>query len=330
MLNFKEFIMENYVKLSADQLLKYGPDAPRVESFVQKIINGIPFELHKGGTIIIKKDHDLINSFKKAVAESNKALLKAMQFPATDGKNYVLTDLAKSGEFGGKGKGSGTVAEDAELARLKQKLQNILNDELVPYVFIKLGQRMEKVAAVESTPGTPKSDFHMLDDEGKEVFWLSHKKGTKANDFQQYGGMIEVQADPDVTQFAKDVSARLGNIKKLPPKTAYRRKVASASVRMKSLFGKDFKRSKADSRQNIDVLFQGAINFQRQGKKDNIPIYTISSNHTILHAQEATGDYEPYYYVRPEQAKTQFGITGARFFIVAKLTATKNRNCVEI
>jgi hypothetical protein len=30
--------------------------------------------------------------------------------------------------------------------------------------------------------------------------------------------------------------------------------------------------------------------------------------------------------VRPEQAKNQFGIPGARFFIVAKGTALKNRN----
>jgi len=331
MLTFKGYLSEMaYKKLLAGELLKPGREG-RGETLITKIEDGDPFLLLTGKTVKFKKDNDLLKAIRKALEDRDNTTLNNLEFKGEDGKTYKLNQIAKSPEFGGKGKGSGTRAEDAALSAFKKELQKVFDTETVPFIYLQIGNRTEKVASIESTPGTPKSDFHMMDETGKEVFWISHKKGSRANDFQQYGGMPELQKENsrDMMNFVADVNKELQNLgspNKFPMKTAFARPVKDKNIQLKTLYGKEFKSGKASSRQNIDVLYQGPMKLKKKGMKDNIPVYTIISNHTELHGTVPRGDYEPWYYVRPEQAKKQFGIPGARFFIVSKLTATKNRN----
>ena len=327
MMKFKQFLAEfSFKRLLPGELMKPGRES-RAETVIRKINDGDPFLLFGGGTVIIKKD-GTINDYLAAKNAGDKTAMGKIEFTATNGKKYKLRDFAKSPEFGGKGAGSGTRAEDEALADLKSKFQKILEKETVPFIYIKIGRKTEKVSAIYSTPGTPKADFHFVDEEGNEVFWVSHKKGRKANDFQQYGGMAELTftRSKDMSNFVDDVKKEMGDLKKFPMKTAYARKVKDQNIIMMTMYGKDFKKGSADSRQNIDVLFQGPMNFKKSGNKNGIPVYTMSSNHTVLHGQRPTGDYEAYYYVRPAQDRTQMGVPGARFLIVGKLTAIKNRN----
>ena len=332
MLSFKRFLMESFVPLSAEQLLKPGREG-RATTLIKKIQDGDPFLLYKDNakTVTLQKGQSL-NDYKKALDDGDKKTMNAIAFKGSDGKDYSLKDLAKSPEFGGKGSGSGTKGEDAALADLKKKFNAILEKETVPFIYIKIGKKTEKVIDIVTTPGVPKSDFHMLSPDNKEVFWISHKLGSKANHFQQYGGMPELKFtnSKDMLKFVDDVKKELknltgGSLPILPPKTAFARKVVDKKIINMTLFGKQYNKT-PDSKQNIDVLFQGPMNFKRLSSKNGIPVYTITSNHTEYHGGVPKMDYEPYYYVRPEQAKNQFGIKAARFFIVAKLTAVKNRN----
>lgn len=329
MLRFATYLEEKYKTLTAGELLKPGREG-RAVIVVKKIEDGSPFLLSNEKTAIIDRTKFDSKAFEKAIEDADNGTLNKFEFIGTDGTSYKLKDFAKSPEFGGKGSGSGTRAEDAALSDLQGKLQKILETEAVPFIYVKIGKKTEKVASIESTPGTPKSDFHMMDESGNQVFWISHKKGSKANHFQQYGGMVEIQNEAEVKKFAADVQAVLEDPKKFPMKTAYYRPVTAPMVIMKTMYGKDFKRGKADSIQNIDVLFQGPMSFIHTGVQNGVPVYKVTSNHTVLHGETPKGDYEAYYYVRPEQAKNQFGIKGARFFIVSKLTATKNGNASVI
>ena len=330
MLRVKNYLMEKdmYKHLTAGELLKPGREG-RGTTIIDKINGNEEFLLKGGGTVRIKKDSEITKNFRAALDAADAAALNKFEFPGQDGKTYKLNNFLKSPEFGGKGSGSGTRAEDAALSAFKKELYNVLNKENVPFIYIKIGKRIEKVSEIESTPGTPKADFHMKDPTGKEVFWLSHKKGRKANDFQQYGGMVEIQNETEVKQFVKDLKAQLqkdhGDANRFPMKTGYYRPVKARSVIMKTMYGKDYRSGKASGRQNIDVLYQGPMTLKKI-KDGDTPTYEIRSNHTVLHGQSPRADYEAYYYVRPEQAKNQFGIKGGRFFIVSKLTATKNRN----
>ena len=330
MLKFRQFILEQamYKHLTAGELLKPGREG-RGQTIIDKNNGNEEFLLKGGGTVRLKKDAAVVRDFKKVLDSANAAELNKFEFTGQDGKTYKLNNFLKSPEFGGKGSGSGTRAEDAALTAFKKELYDVLNKENVPFIYLKIGKRIEKVSEIESTPGTPKSDFHMKDPTGKEVFWISHKKGRKANDFQQYGGMVEIQNEAEVKQFVKDLKAILqkehGDPNKFPMKTGYYRPVKSKSVMMKTLFGKDYRAGKASGRQNIDVLYQGPMNLKKI-KDGDTPTYEIRSNHTMFHSGIPRGDYQAYYYVRPEQAKNQFGVKGGRFFIVSKMTATKNRN----
>ena len=108
MLSFKRFLMEGYVPLSADQLLKPGREG-RATTLIKKIQDGDPFLLYKDNakTVVLKKG-DSLNMYKKALDAGDKKTMNAIGFPASDGNEYTLKDLAKSPEFGGKGSGSGT------------------------------------------------------------------------------------------------------------------------------------------------------------------------------------------------------------------------------
>lgn len=312
-----------YRPLTPAELLKPGREG-RIDTFFEKIKAGEEFLLTNGKLVKLKKDPDLETLAMSAYnARDNKAL-GAIKFTSTTGTMYRFADFAKSAEFGGKGGGSGTVAEDAALADIKKKLAALLLEEKAPYIKVKIGNEVVKMADIISTPGTPKSDFHVVDEKGNEVAWISHKKGRKANDFQQYGGMTEINDEAEVRKFADDVKKILGG-KRLPMKTAFARPVKSKSVALKSLYGKDYKAGGASSRQNINVLYQGPMSFTKAGGS-----YKITSNHTVVHGEIPDGDYECYYYCRPAQDRTQFGVPGARFFIVAKLTAIKNRNTLII
>lgn len=316
---------ENYKKLTPSEILKPGREN-RGPTVLEKIKNGDPFLLYKGGTVIIKPEKHVIELIQIGLDKKSNDILGAVTMTGMDNKRYKLSDFAKSAEFGGLGAGSGTRAEDAALSDIKKKLQAILEKENTPFIYVKFGNQVNRVTSIESTPGTPKSDFHMMDETGKMVYWISHKKGTRAYDFQQYGGMTELAPHPDIDDFVKAVKAKLDNPKKFPMKVGFYRPVKSRDIMLKTLFGKGYKPGLPDSVQNINVLFQGVMDFSRTGERDGIGIYTMKAHHELLHGKTPTGDYECYYYVRPEQAKTQFGIVGARFFIVAKSTAVRNKN----
>lgn len=320
--------MAEYKKLTPSELLKPGREG-RGDKLIEKLVNEDDFVLLTGKSIKFKKDMEVISQITIGLKDRNNALLNNIRLKAKiGGKTYKISDLAKTPEFGGKGAGSGTRAESEALTDINAKLDKLLAELKKPYINVDINGKVVKCAGFVKTDGTPKSDFHIIDPAGNELAWISHKKGTKAKDFQQYGGMIELSGAKELEKFVEDVKEilkKIGSENALPMKTAFTRKVNDKSVRMKTLFGKDYKVSGPDSRQNIDVLYQGVLDFKKSGKN-----YIITSSHTVFHGEEPTDDYEPYYYIRPEQAKTQFGVKGGRFFIVAKLTALSNKNAKEI
>jgi len=338
MLRFRQYLMEKgmlfKVKLTAGELLKPGREG-RGDTLIAKLQDNDPFILSNGQQVTIRSNDEQIKAIRRYLDNRDRKSLNDLKFAGTDGGNYKLSDFAKTAEFGGKPSGYSVRGEDEALTAFRKELQKAFDEDTVPYIFIQIGRKIEKVANIESTPGTPKSDFHMEDENGNEVFWLSHKVGRRANDFQQYGGMPELKGEnsKDMESFVDAVKEELKTLgaTRFPMKTAFARKVKDQNIKLKTLFGKEYKAGEGGtSRQNIDVLYQGPMKLKKLRYKGKIPVYTITSNHTILHGKVGTGDYEPYYYVRPEQAKNQFGIGGARFFIVAKTTALKNRNTKEI
>ena len=132
MQGFKNFISEGieWEVLVHSKLVK---TPTRGETFLKKISNG---EAHtvKGGQFIINKSE--LSKFEQLMQNKKLPRLGRKQAVNVSGKlngsNKTIIyphDFYKTTEYGGKGKGSGTKAEDANLAKFQDQLYKILDSK---------------------------------------------------------------------------------------------------------------------------------------------------------------------------------------------------------
>lgn len=206
-------------------------------------------------------------------------------------------EFFKTPEFGGKGAGSGTAAEDRYLKMFRQEIQNVLQKEKKPYINIKIAGRIVRCADCISTPKgltrrDPKADFIIVDENGKYVAFLSHKAGTKPQDFQQYGGLSDpaFAMDADVKKFVKDVADAYPD--GLASGTSLMRKVKSKEVILMSIYGIEYGGN--PSIQNVDEFHQGEMKLRKTGQN-----YEIISTHKGVNGEMVnSAGYEPIYFAR--------------------------------
>lgn len=309
-----------YKALGAVDLLKVGSGREkRAINLVSKIQKGEEFQLMNGRTIKLINDPALVEHFRSSIASRNTRALNSIEFVGSDRRHYKLKDLAKTPEFGGKGAGSGTAKEDHALTSIRDQIQTAMANDSVNAIAIKIGNKTALVADARTTPGTPKSDFEFVGPDGKTAFWISHKAGTKAKDFQQYGGLLELDRAgtkyPEVRQFIEDVRKHVPS-GGLATGQKYHRPLKDTRLTMFSLYGKNYSAGKASGVDDIDVLLQGDLTLVKSGKT-----YTIRCAHTTLRGQMPTGDYAAHLYVRVASDRTQYGVGKARFMISTKATS---------
>ena len=295
MLSFKQFLNELYVDLKHSDLTKRG--GARTQVFVQKVKDGEPF-LTKKGAVVLDRGH--LDDIEKGMEKRGYR----DTFAGTDTKtkrpvrvNYSK-EFLKTPEFGGKGAGAGTAAEDAYLKNFTKVLEKVFATENQPIISLQINGRTVECAGIISTPQkgrrAPKSDFSIVSATGEEVAWLSHKAGTKPSQFQQYGGLSDsaFSENPEVKQFVMD-------LKKLYPNglergnSAYRPCTDIAIINM-SVYGTAY--GGVPAAENVDEFHQGTLKLKKLAGNAT---YEITSSHkgsngSILNS----GGYEPIYYAR--------------------------------
>ena len=278
----------------------------RLQVLIKKIETGQPFTLRGEETpsVKIKRDPELLDNLKKSIIPDS--------FPLEDGRTVRLSGLEKTGEFGGKGAGFSTRDEDAALGQINEMLEKMKqgNDE----VKLVIGDKTVNVAKFVSTPGTPKSDFHAVDASGNEVAWLSHKKGSKAKDFGQWGGMSDremkvvyanmPEAKEEILKFAKDVIDKYPD-GAIPRATTLARKISNGKLRGISIYGNGFGGKRGP--QNVDLVLQGEPVF-----KGNRLVATGSAH---SNGERLDGEFEPVLMAMYKGDRDNFGDKGARFSI---------------
>ena len=279
-----------YAKLKHNDLTKRG--GYRIQTFLDKIRDGETFLTTKGLVKINKSQYSEIAA--QMPASGYSADLKAK-----NDKNAVITvkypaEFFKTPEFGGKGVGFGTAAEDAYLGRFRKELEEVLKKENQPAIKMRVGGRLVMVSGIESTPGTPKSDFHLLGPKGEEVAWLSHKAGSKPTDFQQYGGLSAsvFSKNKEVKSFMKAVLTKYPN--GLDRGQGVYRPVKDNTVIQQSVWGVGWTQNGKRGRDNVDEFHQGVMTLV---KRNNI--YAISSSHQGKNGDKLDGNgYEAIFYAR--------------------------------
>lgn len=291
-------------QLSASELRKYDW---RPEVFIKMIKDKTPFELANGSKVFLLMPQNGAKILRSGTNDD----LKELRFADAKGNIYKITDIVKTKEFGGRGAGSGTAKEDAALSSLRKQIAAAKKADGTATLKISIGSKTYDVFDAVTTPGTPKSDFHLIDMEGKEVVWISHKDGRTAKDFQQWGGMSQSK-EPDiyrhaeVQKFIKDMLKRYPQ--GLPKATTIARKIKDQKLKNLSVYGNRF--GGGFGQQNVTITLQGDIQLSKSGNK-----YKITAYHTHLNGERLLGDYDPVFMAIYKGDRSDFGIAGTRVVI---------------
>jgi hypothetical protein len=297
MITFRQFITEGALQKAN---LNKNPD--RVEKLISKLQNREPFVLKNQTkpTLIIDVDPSWLGDLQKT------RILKTDYIPDINGEKIPLNTLQKTTEFGSTGR-KGTEKETIQLNRLGKLIKEAGDGDPIN---IKIGNRLYKnCIGAKNTPGTPKSDFEIIDINNRSVIFISHKDGSKANDFGQWSGMTDyVNTYPEVANFVVDVRTRVK--RKMPPRTTFSRKIRSIKLKNKACFGKDFG-SNMYGINNVTCIMQGTIELTPVGN-----YYILEADNVWLNGETPGDDYEPMLMaIYKGKSRRDFQIEGARFSI---------------
>jgi len=322
MKRFSTFMAENtFLQLKHYDLAKRG--FARVPVFVDKVKDKEYFSTDKGAVIITSPTWKVLDASMRVNGYS------AMMKGKTDkGKAVTVKyphEFHKTPEFGGKGKGSGTAAEDRELSGLRKEIERAMVKNGISVLPMIVGKKKCMVVGVESTFGTPKSDFHLVDAKGEAVAWISHKDGSTAKDFQQYGGLAD-----KIFKNNKEVTSWMNALKKQFPDgmksgdTAWRN-VRSTTLIKQSVWGIDY--GKDRGKNNVDEFHQGPMKIKKRGRN-----FYIQSKHQDNNGALPKGDYKAIFYARytGDRGANAGGVTVGTARVGVFAIAIKKKNVEEI
>jgi hypothetical protein len=295
--------------LSGQELLKPGREY-RSSVVVRKLAEGSDFEMTGNKKVKLVPDPKVIKVLNKSTKTATE--LNALVFTDASGKSYKLSDMVKTSEFGGKGERGSVAKEDAALSDLNKQIEKAKAEIGYATIPIKIGRKTYQIDRAESTPGTPKSDFHLLDASGKEVVWISHKDGRSARDFQQWGGISQksepgIYAHKETQKFISDLKKKYPN--GLPPATSLYRKINDDKVKMFSVYGNQYGSSMG--RQNVTILLQGPITLSKSGS-----FYKLGANQVHVNGESVDSDgFEPVFMAIYKGDRSDAGVKGTRIVI---------------
>lgn len=212
------------------------------------------------------------------------------------------------------GKTGGLDVEAKAIADLEDAIHYALLLTGEPITIKMKQKRVRGVVGVEKTPGTPKSDFHLVDENGKALLHISHKKGSKPNDYQQWGGVTEpkIYKHREVQEFALLCKAKFGD--RIPNGTSVYTEIKDKDLKLMQVFGVNYSSSSVDENR-VDVLLQGDPGLQQLSNGD---FELTAGGHVYYHGDIPDGGAEPVLAAIYKGDRDQFGIKGARFSIYTK------------
>ena len=283
--------------------------------FRTRIASRGDFTLVEGNGQKVKIDPAVANTLRSVEDLNQYQQGQSIVFPTTLKGEVRLTQLYKDSAFSGRTQNT-TAAEDAEVSSIRRKLEQIKNQLGSDFVNLQVGKNTYQVVNVESTPGTPKSDFHFRDRNGNMVGFVSHKDGSSATAIQQWGGMTPrgepmIAAHPETQAFVQTCQAKFGN--SMPRATTVARKIKDNRLKMMAVYGSGF--GGGLSIQNVDVLLQGSVNVTRTG----VGRYKlVASANTHSNGDPISGAYEPVFMCIYKGDRDNYGIKNARMVISGK------------
>ena len=303
MLKFKTFLLEFKMKnpFNPLKITDLRKDDNRVLTFLRKIKEKEPFAIVGKGTVTINSDqYDEIKMFMTA-DKTVPARGTSMMVKTSGGNKKIPNDFLKTGDFGGRGAGSGTNAETMALNYFNDNLNKILQKEGIPEINLKINKRIVKCAEMVKTEGKfqgyePKSDMTIVDKNGNPTAYISHKAGRTAKDYQQYGGLsdkalpAEYRNNADVKKFMQDVNKKRPD--GLQSGDSFYRPIKDQKLIRMMMYGPLY--GKGASISNVDEFHLGNMNLKGRGSGP----YTIESVHKGTNGEIPKGEFEAVMFIR--------------------------------
>jgi len=278
--------------------------------FLNRIRTGIDFILAESNGSKVKLDKSILKQLSSISHFDRFKSGRSILLPTSSGQYISLTQIYKDSEFSGRTQAT-TAQEDAQIVRINQQLQKIfdkLGSEIIP---LKVGATTYQVTICESTPGTPKCDFHFNGPNGY-VGHVSHKAGDGARAFQQWSGTSQ-RVEPLIYNHP-ETQAFINTLKELfptgmPSATTVGRKIQDENLKKMAVYGSGYGGPKGEN--NVDVTMQGVLNIQNRGRYYEL----TSSGHKLNNGDRITGNYEPVFLGVYKGDRSDHGIKGARVII---------------
>jgi hypothetical protein len=273
----------NIGEISKERNGKYRGDI--VIEFIKK---RIPFTLKDGN----KKILDFLNDEIQNIFinhEYNKLSKNQNVFTDEDNNEYKLEDIVKTDDFGGKIKGFSTKYETSALNELDNQIKTILSSENLSSIKVQVGNTIyDNVIAAENQPGTPKSDFNLINSDKKSIIFISHKKEGGSKAFVRWGGFQFAydEQNSEVLKFIENIKSKVPN-SEFKSGDTFAQKISSDILKKRIVFGKDF--GEDFGKNNVQVVTQGKVQLE---KVEN-GLYKLIAENFWLNGDLPTGDYEP-------------------------------------
>jgi hypothetical protein len=310
---------------------------PRFGVIADKIENGSPFELVGGKSTPLEFiDPSHLEVFASMDAEAIKNLTKGanpnnFKFFKDDANNeYSISDLLKNQEFGGKGKGSGTVVEDANLMMLNKLITKLVEENDGPIDVEVNGEIYKGIVGAKSQFGTPKSDFNLVDINENPVVFISHKKaggkGPSGRDFIRWSGYTMYKDHPEVKKFNQGLEKFLkdNNLEGLPKQSRFISPIEDDNLIQKLIYGPKF--GEKYSKDNVNIILQGKISLSPKGDG----VYKLEAEHVETPPSITQGDYEPYLTSAYRGDYKMFDIPNNEAIVMPKATAFSSSNVYQL
>lgn len=279
--------------------------------FLSRIRTGKEFKLDNGSGKGVKLSKSILKELT-TIANFNKFKQgQSIVLITESGQSIRLTELYKDSEFSGRTQAT-TAKEDAEVIRVNDQLKKIMDKLGKDFVPLKVGRTTYQVGLCESTPGTPKCDFHFVSQFGGYVGHVSHKAGLGPRGFQQWSGTSQrveptIYGHPETQAFIETLQNMFPN--GMPPATTVGRRIQDETLKKLAVYGKDF--GGVPGENNVDVTMQGILNIQNRGTYYEL----TSTGHKLNNGDRISGTYEPIFLAVYKGDRSDHGIKGARITI---------------
>ena len=274
--------------------------ASRLLRFIEKIKNSEDFLTTKGDTVKIEPSAELIASI------SNKLVPNIL--PLVGGGQIKLSELEKTPDLGGEATGKRLGKEQAAMSSLNKQIEYLKGDQ--PYISLKVGDEIVNAASVINTPGTPKSDFEIIDENGDSVAWISHKDGSPAEPtkFGQWAGLSNFSSHIEVRRFVEMVRSRYPD--GMPRgATALAKTISDENLQKQGVYGKNFGDANYGIN-NVTTVLQGPVKVEEDGD-----VYKIVALAEFKNGQELPESYTPIFVARYISDRSDFGVPHTRMSV---------------